>query len=188
MYTLYTNYYVYTHLSAIIEQLNKLEMQVQKEIAANDRKMELLTGQCTQPEIIKATNVVNIIGKKKGFGAILANIRQAKQDKLSLPPVVRAANLDGAANLCELIDEFYKLPRIYPSKPKKRKPAVTDISTAQYEERKKRRELAMQYGTRSRVKRVQHLCTSLTDIYLQKEKVRNITSHMTGNKTRPLLK
>ena len=86
----------------------------------------------------------------------------------SLPEIETKPNYNRAQNICELIQEFHKLPKIYPTKPKKKKPAKTAMMLEQYAQRKKERENAMNHGTRTRIKRAEHHCDSLKGLYISR--------------------
>lgn len=150
--------------------MERREKDLQRQIDISNTKLELLTGQKQLPEVNKAVGVVNIIGKQKGFGAILKNIRKTKAEPTKLPvvkPKTPKPDFDSPRNVSELITEFKKLPKLYPTKPQMKQPEKTDVLIQQYEERRKEREQAMSYGTRSRIKRAQFHCNSLTGLYVQ---------------------
>lgn len=156
-------------VAAIKEELERQEGELQRKIEISNMKLELLTGQKQLPEMDKTVGVLNVLAKKKGFGALLTNIRNAKTEQTKLPAVKPATpkpDFESPRNVSELITEFHKLPKIYPKKPKKQKPEVTTVLMAQYEERQRKRELAMNHGTRSRIKRAQYHCQSLTGLYV----------------------
>jgi len=57
------------------------EKNLQQAIELHEVKLEWLTGQRRQQEVNKATGVINIMGKSKGFGAMLNNIRMRKKEQ-----------------------------------------------------------------------------------------------------------
>ena len=90
--------------------------------------------------------------------------------------------------MCELIEEFHKLPKLYPIKPKMKKPEMTQVLLNKYEDRKKHREAAMNYGTRTRIKRAQFHCDSLAGVYLPKRhSMSELSTPVTGSSADNLL-
>ena len=151
---------------------NSLERREQELIGESDvssMRLQLLTGQKQLPEVNKAVGVINIIGKRKGFGAILTNIRKAKTDEAKFPTVESPTpkpDFESPRNISELIAEFQKLPKLYPTKPQKKRPETTTLLMQQYDNRQKERQLAMNHGTRARIKRAEFHCNSLTGLYV----------------------
>lgn len=111
-----------------------------------------------------------LTSKHHGFGGILNKIRARNhpqsedetEEKEKAPPST-------PKDIISLIDHFKGLPKIYPVKPKKKKPKKSQAMLNQYAERKKEREKAMTYGTRQRIRRVEHHCDSLKDMFLSEE-------------------
>ncbi|KAF6023817.1 hypothetical protein EB796_017870 [Bugula neritina] len=74
-------------------------------------------------------------------------------------------------DISSLIEHFKTLPKIYPSKPKKKKPKPTVLMLEKYAAKKKKREQAMSYVTRRRIKRAEFHCDTLKDLFLSVTKV-----------------
>lgn len=126
-----------------------------------------------KPAMKHSMAVMDILtSKTQGFGGILSKIRARKHPQPSdssdstseekAPPT-------SPKDIISLIDHFKRLPKIYPVKPKKKKPKKSQAMIEKYTERKKEREMAMTYGTRRRIRRVDYHCDSLKDIFLSKK-------------------
>lgn len=117
-----------------------------------------------------------LTSKTQGFGGILHRIRakkhpepEADEEEAKEPEPPRSPK-----DIIGLIDHFKTLPKLYPVKPKKKKPKQTQVMMEKYQERKKEREKAMSYGTRRRLKRVEFHCESLKDLFLSEPDLKNI--------------
>lgn len=158
--------------------IQQKEEQLVEQIEHCDIKLEWITGQRQQPQIGPSTlGVINLMSKDKGFKSILNNIRVKKANRVKLPELPKEPekpDFTRVQNLGELIDEFHKFPKIYDSKPPVKKPEKTQIFMEEYEERKKRRELAMNHATRSRIRRAQFYCNSLTNLYVDPASPRTV--------------
>lgn len=134
-------------------------------------KLGRIDEQLGKPAVNRAMNVMDVIGNSnRGFKGILTKIRAKKQ---GLPHIGEKPESEGKPqkpgspkDVCDLIDHFLTLPKIYPVKPKKAKPRVTSVMMEKYKERKKQREMAMSYGTRTRLKRVDHHSDTLKNVFL----------------------
>lgn len=132
-------------------------------------KLDWLAPAAPAPQIQKTVEVMHLVGGNNvGFRGMLNKIRSEKALPLIKPtpspeekPVPKSPK-----DVCGLIEHFLSLPKIYPVKPKKKKPKPTAVMIEKYAERAKQREMSMNYGTRRRIKRVDHHCQVLKDMFL----------------------
>lgn len=171
-----------------LASLHEREDQLVEQIKLCNVKLEWITGQRERPKITNSLSIINVMSKDTGFKSILKNIRQRKADVVKLPeipPEPVKPDFTQVHNIGELIEEFHKFPKIYDSKPTMKKPAKTKVFIKEYEERQQRRELAMNYGTRTRIRRAHYYCNSLTNLYMDPVSPRNRNKpvqHHTSNK------
>lgn len=131
--------------------------------------MEWLEEPKKKNSVQASLNIVELIkSKNQGFGGILHKIRTKKEAAKAedSEEEKEAVKPQSPKDICSLIDHFKTLPKIYPTKPKKRKPKPTALMMAKYEERKKEREKAMSYVTRRRLRRAEFHCDTLKELYL----------------------
>lgn len=120
-----------------------------------------------QPAVQKSLDVLDIItSKKTGFGGMLSKIRAKKQEPKKVEEEKEPSPPSSPKDICSLIEHFKTLPKVYPTKPKKRKPKPTVMMIEKYAERKKEREKAMSYVTRRRLRRVEFHCDTLKELFL----------------------
>ncbi|XP_067943278.1 uncharacterized protein [Watersipora subatra] len=110
-----------------------------------------------------------LTGKNQGFGKVLHKIREKKEEEKAIEETEKQAP-QSPKDIGALIDHFKTLPKIYPSKPKKRRPKPTERMIEKYTERKKERDKAMTYVTRKRLRRVEFHFETIKELFLVKAK------------------
>jgi len=140
-------------------------LQLTARVRHHTAKLEWIKPRENKPVIEKTIKVVNLLGgPNTGFGAKLKEIRARNLPIITKPKTPTPPPTP--TDVCSWIEHFKSLPKIYPVKPQKVKPKMTTVMIAEYEERKRKRDMAMRYSTRQRIKKANYHLTSLKDLFL----------------------